>query len=299
MHWYIRHTIDLEHHSTDRDSYTSPLYLMLPGDNNAHVWIVSVLAGGEPVDITGETVQAFFTRSDGITVAVSGTAAGNAAQVTLPRDVYAARGELRAVMCLGDRVGSTSDAAMALKEAIFFVRQGFSAITDPSDAFPTVAGLAEDVAELEGVVTAQGASLSALTAKVDSNGWHDLGAASGVSAGADGMGRKTGFVCAYRVENGHHVIVHINAAFTFRFNSQTYKPLSSVPIPNDSDNNLRPTYRVIGYGPAQGNYTQVRMFVSSADGLVYIESITDRNGPAGETGEVTLTWTDVILDWYI
>ena len=294
MHWYIRHTIDLEHHSTDRDSYTSPLYLMLPGDNNAHVWIVSVLAGGEPVDITGETVQAFFTRSDGITVAVSGTAAGNAAQVTLPRDVYAARGELRAVMCLGDRVGSTSDAAMALKEAIFFVHQGFSAITDPSDAFPTVAGLAEDVAELEDVVTTQGANLTALTAKVDSDGWHDLGNASGVSApsgGAAGMGMDTGHICAYRVEDGHHVYAHARAALSFTYSDSGSTQLNSIAIPEA----YRPSKRVVRYGTANGQYTLARAFVDN-NGDIYLESIYSDNGAQST---FTVTWTDVLIDWFI
>ena len=178
--WYIRHSVDFERTPADRDNYTAPLVLMLPGDNQAHVWVVSAYADGQPVDLTGQTVQAFFTRSDGNTVVVTGTATGNAARVTLPRDVYLYRGELRAVMRLGDSVSVVTDPVTTLKEVTFYVKNGFGNIVDPATSFPTVSGLAEDLDTLEGTVTAQGTALTALTNQVNGDGqWTELAAATG------------------------------------------------------------------------------------------------------------------------
>lgn len=297
--WYIRHTVDLETFSTDKDTYTSPLYLMLPGDNGAHVWSVSVFTGKDPVDITGQTVQAFFTRADGNTVVVQGTAAGNAAMVTLPRDVYLIRGELRAVMRLGDSVETAEEPVITLKEAVFHVRAGFTSLVDPSDSFPTLSGLAEDMQELEGTVTTQGTAITQIRNQITSQGWQDLGAASGVSAGTASMGTKTGFVCAYRVENGNHVIAAANVATS----SVSYKVLCTSAIPEE----YRPSSRIVRTCPMDGTTSYCRAYVErkkrpdeSAEipnaGMIVLEAV-------GTTGTsqppATVNWTDIIIDWYV
>ena len=291
MHWYIRHTVDLEKPSTDRDSYTSPLYLMLPGDNAAHVWQVSVYAGGDPVDLTGQTVQAFFTRPDGVTVALPGTVQGNTAAVTLARDVYLCRGEVRALMCLGDRVTVETDPALTLKEAIFCVKAGVTNLTDPETVFPTISGLAEDLATLEGTVNNESARIDALTNTVVNTSWTKLANGSGISDGSSSMGQLQGVY--YRVEDGHHVYVHANVALSFTYNADTHTALTAVGAVPEA---LRPSSgRIHAVGFADFNYTQLKAYVDST-GTLRLQSMWNENGAVASQ---TITWTDVTIDWFI
>ena len=290
--WYIRHSVDFERTPADRDNYTAPLVLMLPGDNQAHVWVVSAYADGQPVDLTGQTVQAFFTRTDGNTVAVTGTATGNAARVTLPRDVYLYRGELRAVMRLGDSVSVVTDLVTTLKEVTFYVKNGFGNIVDPQTSFPTVAGLAEDVSELAAGVASLGSDLTALTNKVNGDGWHDMGSASGVSAGSTGMGMDTGFICAYRVEAGHHVYAAADVALSFTYNSSSATKLNGVSVPES----LRPTSRVVRVCPIDGPENYCRAFVNPS-GDIYLEWIGSID--SGSRSSYSVAWSDILIDWFI
>ncbi len=292
MHWYIRHTVDLEKPSTDRDSYTSPLYLMLPGDNAAHVWQVSVYAGGDPVDLTGQTVQAFFTRPDGVTVALPGTVQGNTAAVTLARDVYLCRGEVRALMCLGDRVTVETDPALTLKEATFCVKAGVTNLTDPETVFPTISGLAEDLATLEGTVTNQTARIDALTNTVVNTSWTKLANGSNISDGSSTMGPLQGI--HYRVEDGHHVYVHANVALSFTYDQNTHTALTAVgAIPKD----LRfSSGRVHALGCANGDYMCAKAYVDST-GTLRLQSMWNENGAV--TIPTAISWTDIMIEYFI
>lgn len=291
MHWYIRHTVDLEKPSTDRDSYTSPLYLMLPGDNAAHVWQVSVYSGGDPVDLTGQTVQAFFTRADGVTVALPGTVQGNTAAVTLARDVYLCRGEVRALMCLGDRVTVETDPALTLKEATFCVKAGVTNLTDPETVFPTISGLAEDLATLEGTVNNESARIDALRDTILNISWTKLTNGSGILDGSSTMGPLQGI--HYRVEDGHHVYVHANVALSFTFSDQTHTALSAVgAIPPE----LRfSNGRVHALGCADGDYVYAKAYVDST-GTLRLQSMWNENGAVASKN---IIWTDVTIDWFI
>ena len=292
MHWYIRHTVDLEKPSTDRDSYTSPLYLMLPGDNAAHVWQVSVYSGGEPVNLTGQTVQAFFTRADGVTVALPGTVQGNTAAVTLARDVYLCRGEVRALMCLGDRVTVETDPALTLKEATFCVKAGVTNLTDPETVFPTISGLAEDLATLEGTVTNESARIDALAQTIAGAGWQSLGAASGVLEGLSSMGTHTGSACSYRVVDGNHVIASANVATS----SLSNKVLSASAIPPD----LQPASRIVRICPVNGPANYCRAYVESKTGANPGMIVLEWCGSMISGESITsITWSDIIIDWFI
>ena len=150
--WFIRDTIDFEKSQVERDLAT-PYTLMMPGDNGAHTWCVTILDGGESVDITGKTVQAFFTRSDGVTVAVIGEAIGSVARVTFPRDVYLHRGALRGVMRLGDSVESVTDPVTTLMERTFYVREGIGDhVVAPENTFPTMEELIEAIQNVTDIV---------------------------------------------------------------------------------------------------------------------------------------------------
>lgn len=298
MHWSLFDTVDLE----DERRRDDKLYrqLMLPGDNQGHVWSVSVLSGGEPVDITGQTVQAFFIRADGNTVVVTGAAHGNAAVVTLPREAYYVRGALRAIMRLGDSVESTSVPVTTIAERRFYVSDGVGdSLISPSNSFPTLSGLAEDMQELEGTVTTQGAAISQITEQITSQDWQDLGAASGVSAGTANMGTKTGYVCAYRVENGNHVIAAANVAVSFTNTTPpTPKVLNSIVIPAD----LQPSSRIVRIAPIDGGEYYCRAYVEhkaagTNAGMIALEWV-GRFGYDPLTSK-SILWTDIIIDWYV
>ena len=166
-YWYIRDTVDLERPAKTLEKLQAPpVQLMMPGDNGAHVWNVTVNIGSEQADLTGLTVQGFFQRADGVTVAVEGSASGNTAIVEFPRDVYLVRGALRGIVRLGDSVESVTDPVTTLIERTFYVRDGVGNIVDPATAFPTLAALAEDVAEVEDELDTVESGLSAVQTKL-------------------------------------------------------------------------------------------------------------------------------------
>jgi len=152
--WYIRDTVDLEYPAKTLElAHAQPVQLMMPGDNGAHVWCVTVNIGSEQADLTGQAVQAFFLRPDGNTVAVEGTAIGNVAQVTFPRDVYLYRGTMRAVMRVGDSIESVEDPVTTLVERTFYVRDGVgSNVISPETSYPTIEMLIEKIEHLVDVV---------------------------------------------------------------------------------------------------------------------------------------------------
>ena len=150
--WYIRDHVDLERYDPDL-LLRPPAQLMLPGDNGAHMWSVDVVSGTEAPDLTGKTVQAFFVRADGVTVAVPGSASGNTVMVTLPRDVYLVRGALRGVMRLGDSVESVTDPVTTLMERTFYVREGIGDhVVAPENTFPTMEELIEAIQNVTDIV---------------------------------------------------------------------------------------------------------------------------------------------------
>lgn len=95
----------------------APYALMVPGENAAHVWEITVLDGKQPAALTGYTATARFERADGFMREVSGTVSGNVARVTFDGPVYSVPGLLR-----GQFFVSKDTQVIALVEAFFEVR---------------------------------------------------------------------------------------------------------------------------------------------------------------------------------
>lgn len=130
MNWTIRQKIDLQ--ARHKQHYTMDDVLLIPGNNEGHVWEIEVLDGGEPAVLTGYTCKGQFMRGDGSVVTVSnGTISGNVASIKFASGCYVIPGQLRAVMTL------TKDSKpVSICETYFLVREtlnGNGAIIIPSD----------------------------------------------------------------------------------------------------------------------------------------------------------------------
>jgi hypothetical protein len=88
---------------------------MLPGslfadDNRAHRFTICVLNGGQKVDLTNNTVMAYFLKSDGVTITQSGSIGTgtntNRVQVIMPQNAYGTPGPLDIVIRVTDETGS-------------------------------------------------------------------------------------------------------------------------------------------------------------------------------------------------
>lgn len=115
MNYLIQMTIDLK--KRYEQPLTMPDVLMVPGENAAHVWEITVLDGKQPADLTGYTATARFERADGFMREVSGTVSGSIASVTFDGPVYSVPGLLR-----GQFFVSKGTQVIALVEAFFEVR---------------------------------------------------------------------------------------------------------------------------------------------------------------------------------
>ena len=91
--WKIIQTIDI---AKPPERIDAPFALMFPGDSKAHKWGVTILNNDEAEDLSNGTVSAYFLRPDGQTVTVTGTAVANTAFVSIPSQVYAYTGIVKA-----------------------------------------------------------------------------------------------------------------------------------------------------------------------------------------------------------
>ena len=139
--WKIKHTIDLDKPSMC-DYQKQLYYLMMPWDDNAHIWEITVLRSGEPAELEGTEAKAVFLRKDGVNVECDGTIEGNIVSVVLSRDCYRVPGDLRGAVYL-----SQNGFTVTLDDRHFDVRPSMdgSGIT-PSE---TVYSVAEIVEKLE------------------------------------------------------------------------------------------------------------------------------------------------------
>lgn len=115
MNYLIQMTIDLK--KRYEQPLTMPDVLMVPGENAAHVWEITVMDGKQPADLTGYTATARFERADGFMREVSGEVSGNVASVTFDGPVYSVPGLLR-----GQFFVTKDTQVIALVEAFFEVR---------------------------------------------------------------------------------------------------------------------------------------------------------------------------------
>ena len=297
MQWVIRDKVDLNGRAVVRE-YGA---LMVPGDSGAQVWRVALYDGDMTVDLTGQTVQAFFDRPDGETVVVTGSVAGNIAAVEIPRDVCLVAGCVRGLMCLGDRVNVQDAFAAALVIGYFTVEPGpGSVLVTPSTEFADITTLSGRVDDADAANAANAGEITRVEGKVDdladvvaSDGWHALAAARGVNEGISNMGIHTGSAISYRVENGHHVYIHMNVAFTYTPNSM--KQLTSAALPPE----LIPGSRAVAFGVVSGSANVGRFFLSNTDGLIYVERAYNLSTGRELEAKPPITWTDAYIEYFI
>ena len=138
---------------------------------------------------------------------------------------------------------------------------------------------------------ASSADLLALQAATVGTEWTELTKGSGISDGSSSMGQLQGIY--YRVEDGHHVYVHANVALSFTYNDQTHTALTAVGAIPEA---LRPASgRIHAVGFADFNYTQLKAYVDSS-GTLRLQSMWNENGAVTSQ---SITWTDIMLDWFI
>lgn len=119
--------------------------LFATSDHLAHTVKTTVVSSGEPVDLTGAGVIAYFMRADDQTVVVTGTASGDTATVALPEACYAAPGRFQLIVkaTLGGE-----------RKAIFWgdgtvTRSTTDAVVDPGDVIPSLEELLARIGEME------------------------------------------------------------------------------------------------------------------------------------------------------
>ena len=123
-------------------------------DNSGNLIGVLLMDGDDEVTVSG-TVSANVIRSDGTTVAVSGTKSGNKAQVVLPQSAYAVPGLISVIIKTTD-----SGAVTTLCAVVGNVYQSTTdTVVDPGTIIPSVQTL---IASIEAAVSSIPADYSSL-----------------------------------------------------------------------------------------------------------------------------------------
>ena len=295
MQWITDHVVDLLEAPRVREGRT----LIVPGDRDAQVWRVSVVRGADPVPLTGETVQAFFQRPDGVTVVVAGSVSGNVVTVTVPRDACLAAGQLRAMLCLGDRVTVQNVQASSIIEAVFMVQPGIGEVlVDPAEEFADITTLSGRVDDAEAAIEANADAIegnaediSAIETAMEARSWTELGRASGVNAGSSGYYLPGIF---YRQEIGGHMVLRANIAVQYSGSQIT---LTSAALPSDLLPGGGKVLHALGAVSTGTKFAIARFFISG-DGYVKLEKVQD-----AAVGETTtshqIDWCSVQFDWYL
>lgn len=144
MNWFINQEVELTKGAIAGEKRTNITPLAYPGSANAHQWCVYVKNHGIPFDLTGNTVTAYFQRSDGNVVVVQGATIDNMAYVIIPAEVYAISGIVKAYM----DVVLAGSAITPVAGITFNVPQNMSGdIIDPGEVIP--ASLEELLAEID------------------------------------------------------------------------------------------------------------------------------------------------------
>lgn len=166
INWTISQTVDLRHPASHNHiNHKQPL--MLEGDKNAHVWKITVLDGGKPVDLSGYTLMGYMCRADGSTVVVpNGTISGNVCSITFSGACYAVGGEARGIVRL-----ITTTKTLTIATGAFYIKRGTTddMAIDAGTPMPTYEQLIAEVeaanataAEAKGEVAVERARITAL-----------------------------------------------------------------------------------------------------------------------------------------
>lgn len=112
------------------------------GDSSPIVIRVTVTDGGDPVDLTGQSVTAYCLRADGTTITWQGTVSGGAASVTLSRACFDVPGRLSVIIKISD--GSVVTTIYAAVGTV--TRTSDTIVVTPTAGVPTVETLMAQVA---------------------------------------------------------------------------------------------------------------------------------------------------------
>lgn len=119
------------------------------GDKNGNRFGVRLFRNGEPENIEGSTVTGYFIRSNGTTVIMGGSAAGNVATVELPESCYSVEGNFSLAIKI---TGGNATGTMRIVDGTV-VNTVIGEILDPSGIIPDLEELmavierAEEAAE--------------------------------------------------------------------------------------------------------------------------------------------------------
>lgn len=156
--WTIEETVDLAKGGEPKHE-ARPYDLMLPGNNKAHVWKVTVLNNDAPASLSNVTqVKGTFVRQrdPSSKVEIIGTVSGNSVSVTLVTACYAYGGSLRGIM----EITTSAGEVVTLSEKYFRVREPKPGQTvDPGNAFPDIEQQALILENVQNEVGALGARL--------------------------------------------------------------------------------------------------------------------------------------------
>ena len=143
--WIIEKTIDLKKPPQSRPE--QPYLLMLPGDENAHQWRITVLVDGEPADLSGYTASGEFLRHNNTLVTCSGanaTISGNIVTITFRAECYNVPGGMRGAVRLSGTAGTFTIADQA-----FIVQPDMSGEVVEDEYIPSLAALLGQLSQLE------------------------------------------------------------------------------------------------------------------------------------------------------
>lgn len=139
MAWTIKRTVDLQKGDLHQNGKQVGI-LSFPGDEDAHIWEVTVLDGGEPATLSG-TVTAYFMRSfDGNSVVATGSYTGNVVSVAIPAGAYAYQGLVTAIL----RLTVANESTVTIDAIAFSVGENHTGtIVDPGEVIDVDAILAQ------------------------------------------------------------------------------------------------------------------------------------------------------------
>jgi hypothetical protein len=143
--WIIEKTIDLKKPPQSRQE--QPYLLMLPGDENAHKWVITVLVDGEPADLSGYAASGEFLRHNNTLVTCSGANAaidGNIVTITFRAECYNVPGGMRGAVRLSGTVGTVT-----LADQAFIVQPDMSGEVVVDEYIPSLAALLGQLSQLE------------------------------------------------------------------------------------------------------------------------------------------------------
>lgn len=152
--WIIQQYADLGEGINADQKRMDIMPIAYPGDDRAHVWQVTVLRNGSPVEIAdAHTVSAYFFREyDGQSVLAAGTIVGSVCSVALPQEVYAYPCRVTGIMRLNTS-GSGENTTIGVIS--FHVGENLTgAVIDPGDVIPSIDDLLAEIDRMEAATDA-------------------------------------------------------------------------------------------------------------------------------------------------